>query len=237
MFDEKILYYNEEKLEYVINKLKLKSKDISAHLGISPSMLSQIQNHSASKLKPYHLYAMAQAYAIPMEIFQNDDINTPELIDMILPEREKEKHLIYSNELLLSRLLGLWYLYSYPSNSSEKIYATEHTIYIDGTVIDEHENRGKIYFGKNQSLILKESKNSKNLTSITFDNNRVTYECFAFSRVSKSNHLNRELFNFGFFSRDKLEKDEVKHILGKRESVQLQMDYKMLERLSLKIKL
>jgi transcriptional regulator with XRE-family HTH domain len=232
-----MLYTNEEKLEYIIKVLKLKPSEISKKLGISPSMLSQIQNYSVGKLKPYHLYAISKAYDIPMEIFQNEDINTQELINALLIYQEDKVQLFDKNDALLEKILGKWYLYSYPSNPNyAKVYATEHHIHSDGTVIDEHNNRGKIYFGKNQSLIVKESNNCKNLTTITFDNNRVTYEYFIFSRVSKSINLNRELFNFGFFSREKLSEEEATMILGERSKVQIQMDYGMLERLSLKIK-
>jgi len=234
---DNILYNDEEKLEYIIKVLKLKSSEISKKLGISPSMLSQIQNHSVGKLKPYHLYAMSQAYSIPMEIFQNEEVNSHELVNAFLIYKEENIHLFYSNQELLKKIIGTWYLYSYPSNPNyAKVYATEHTIHVDGTVLDEHNNRGKIYFGKNQSLIVKESHNCKNLTSITFDNNRVTYEYFIFSRVSKSINLNRELFNFGFFSREKLSDEEATMILGNRSNIQMQMDYEMLERLLLKIK-
>jgi len=233
---DKLLHTNEEKLEYIIKLLKLKHGDISQKLGISSSMLSQIQNPFSSKLKPYHLFAMAQAYSLPMEIFENVNINASSQIKQML--LTKETNHFYKNRELLNKLVGVWYLYSYPSNPNyTEVHITKHTIYDNGKVVDEHNNRGKVYFGKNQSLIVKESNNSKNLTTITFDNNRVTYENFIFSRVSKSINLNKELFNFGFFSRDKLEVNEVKRILGNKEKSQVQIDYGMLERLNQIIKI
>ena len=233
-----IFFYKEEKLKYVIQYLRLKSKDISTKLGISSSMLSQIQQYHSNKLKPLHLYAISKAYNIPMEIFENRLIDTPEKINAILDNSQKEETLFYKNEHLFEKLIGKWYLYSYPSNPNHTgVFETEHTIYSDASVEDEHKNRGKLYLGKHQSIIIKESHNSKNLTSITFDNSRVTYEYFIFSRVSKSVSLNQELFNFGFFSRERLPEERVKFILGTKEKVQLQIDYKMLERLSLEIKI
>jgi hypothetical protein len=112
------------------------------------------------------------------------------------------------------------------------VWETETTIYEDFSVEDMHGNRGKLLIGRNQSIILKESSNSKNITSITFDNNRVVYGKFPFSRVSKSNGINKELFNFGFFSRDRVELDEATEILGKIKEVQLKIDHNMLERLN-----
>ena len=233
-----ILDNNEKKLHYIIKYLKLKTNDLSSKLSLSPSMVSQIQNQYTNKLKPYHLYAISHAYNIPMNIFENEHINTAEMIKSILDNSIKRKSPFYQNEALLEKMLGEWYLYSYPSNSNHAaVYATKHLIYADGSIEDQHNNRGKIYFGQQQSLIVKESNNSKNLTSITFDNNRVTYEYFAFSRVSKSINLNKELFNFGFFSREKLSDDDAISILGDRSQVQLQINYEMLERLTLKIKI
>jgi len=233
---DKLLHTNEEKLEYIIKLLKLKPGDISQKLGISSSMLSQIQNPFSSKLKPYHLFAMAQVYSLPMEIFENTNISSSSQIESML--FIKETNHFYENKELLNKLVGVWYLYSYPSNPNyTEVYTTKHTIYDNGKVVDEHNNRGKVYFGKNQSLIVKESNNSKNLTTITFDNNRVTYENFIFSRVSKSINLNKELFNFGFFSKEKLEVEEVKRVLGVKNNTQIQIDYGMLERLSLKIQI
>ena len=231
------LFHCEDKLNYIIDYLGLKPGDISKKLEISPSMLSQIQKDYTSKLKRYHLYAISNAYTIPMEIFDNELINTPTQINALL-DINQEESVFYKNEKLLEQLLGRWYLYSYPSNSNHiGVFETEHTIYVDGTVIDEHENKGRIHLGKHQSMIIKESFNSENLTAITFDNNRIPYNYFIFSRTSKSISLNKELFNFGFFSRNKLPENQVKSILGKRGDVQLQINYEMLERLSLEIKI
>lgn len=134
---------------------------------------------------------------------------------------------------LLERLVGKWYLYSYPSNPKRlEVWSTETTIYENFHVEDIHRNHGKLYIGEKQSIIVKESNNSKNITCITFDNLRVTYEIFPFSRISKSNGLNKELFNFGFFSRKELSKEKASEILGSIESVQLQMNYEMLERIN-----
>ena len=80
--------------------------------------------------------------------------------------------------------------------------------------------------------MVKEAKNSKNLISITFDNHQVAYEMFHFSLVSKRNHVNREMFNYGFFSRYEIELDRVKTILGEKKSVQLKMQCEFVERIA-----
>lgn len=232
-----LLYNNEEKLNYVIKKLSLQTKEIALKLEISPALISQIQNHYNDKLKKIHLYAICSAYNIPLVIFENDNINEEEMIDSLL-KKSQHNTMFHTDHDILNKLTGLWYLYSYPSNPKiSEIWCTETTIYEDYRVEDAHKNEGKLHIGEKQSVILKESHNSKNITSITFDNNRITYEIFPFSRVSKSNSLNKELFNFGFFSRRKMDKEEAKEVLGSVHEVQLQMNYELLERINAQIQM
>ncbi len=223
------LYYREEKLKYVFEVLNLQNKEVAQKLEMSRTMVSNIQSYYQGRLKQYYLYAICNAYNIPMEIFEDQSINTKEQIYTLLKNRNE---IFHKNSELIERLKGVWYLYSYPSSPSlATIWETETTIYEDYSVADVHQNRGKLCIGKNQSIILKESSNSKNITSITFDNNRVAYGKFPFSRVSKSNGLNREIFNFGFFSRDRVDLDEAIAILGELKSVQLKIDHNLLERI------
>jgi len=49
--------------------------------------------------------------------------------------------------------------------------------------------------------------------------------------------MNKELFNFGFFSKQKLSNKEAKEVLGSVDEVQLQMNYELLERISAQIKM
>jgi len=230
--------YNEEKLAYVIKKLGLVNKDISKKMGISAVTVSQIKNYRDAKLRNHHIYAMCFVYNIPVEIFENKDIDTIEKIDELLAQQHKELKIFAHNKDILDKLVGVWYMYSYPSNPRlADIWETETTFYNDYRVKDEHKNEGTLHIGKNQTLILKESNGSKNITSITFDNARIFYNVFLFSRVSKSNSVNKELFNFGICSRKKLDKKEVKRILGEVNEVQLQINYDILERISMIIEM
>jgi transcriptional regulator with XRE-family HTH domain len=223
-------YYKEEKLKYILKVLKIQNKDIAQKLDIGLVTVANIKNYHQNRLRKHHLYAICTAYNIPLEIFENDSINTNEKVDNILKDRDE----IFTKDYeLLDKLKGDWYLYSYPSNSAiAEVWETETTIYEDFFVEDMHGNRGKLFIGKNQSIILKESRNSKNITSITFDNNRVAYGIFPFSRVSKANSINKELFNFGIFSHEKLEINKAKEILGAVKGVQLQMKQDILERIN-----
>jgi len=223
-------YYKEEKLKYILKVLKIQNRDIAEKLGMGLVTIANIKNYSLERLKQHHIVAICTTYNIPLEIFDNESINTDAKIDDILKDRDD----IFTKDYeLLNKLKGDWYLYSYPSNSAiAEVWETETTIYEDFFVEDMHNNKGKLLIGKNQSIILKESRNSKNITSITFDNNRVAYGIFPFSRVSKSNSMNKELFNFGIFSRKKLERDRAKEILGAVNGVQLQMKQDILERIN-----
>jgi transcriptional regulator with XRE-family HTH domain len=233
LFENKFLHNNEEKLNYVIKKLNLKTKDIAQKLEISSGLISQIQNHYNGKLRKIHLYAICNAYKIPMEIFENKEVNNTEVIDGLLEQTLNPDSMFQNDYKLLNKLLGTWYVYSYPSNLKlTEVWITETKIFENFHVEDMHKNTGKLYIGKKQSIILKESNNSRNITSITFDNDRITYENFPFSRVSKSNSLNKELFNFGFFSRIKMSKEEAKEVLGNINEVQVQMNYGLLERIN-----
>ena len=229
--ENELLYSNEEKLNYILKKLKLTTKEISNKLEISASLVSQIQNCYNGKLKKIHLYALSNAYNIPMDIFEDESINSSDTIDFML--KQASFTIFKKDYKMLEKLIGRWYIYSYPSNPNlAEVWSTETHIYDDFTVVDAHRNKGEIYIGKKQSLLMKESHNSKNITTIVFDNDRVTYGSFPFSKITKSNNFNKEILNFGFFSRDKLEKSEAKKILGTLESVQLQIDYSLIERVS-----
>lgn len=230
--EESRLYTREEKLAYILKSLNLKTKDIADKLEISSGLVSQIQNHYNNKLRKVHLYALSSAYNIPMEIFENTQIDTPEKINSLM-QKFSLKEIFTEDQTILAKLLGKWYLYSYTSNPNElDVWSTETYIYENFSVLDVHKNAGQLHIGQNQSLIIKESHNSKNITTTVFDNARITYGNFPFSRIAKSNALNREIFNFGFFSREEMSKERAKEILGNIDRVQLQMDHAVIDRIA-----
>ena len=230
---------NEEKLTYIIRKLNLSTKEIAKKLGVTSSLISSIKSVHTNKLRDIHLYAFAMAYNIPMEIFKNREIDTKEQIDILLLQKESKKREIFQNNSeLMENLVGEWYMYSYPSSPQlAEVWETLTTFYPNKEVIDQHNNKGFLYIGKNQSVIFKESNGTKNITTITFDNPRVYYNIFIFSRVSKSNSVNKEMFNFGICSRNRLDISVAKEILGDINEVQLQMNYAMLDRVGKHIKI
>ena len=224
----------EEKLKHIIKKLELTTKEIAKKLEVTSSLISQLKSDykSSTSLRNIHIYAFCFAYNIPIAIFEDDSVDTPQKIDeLIEKKRLKDKTIFYNDTEMMAKLVGKWYMYSYPSNPQfAEVWEIETLFYENRTVIDEHNNSGYLHIGQNQSVIIKESNGSKNITTITFDNARVHYNIFIFSRVSKSNSVNKEMFNFGICSRDKIPLSEVKGILGEINEVQLQMNYALLDR-------
>ena len=226
-------YNDEEKLSFIIDYKKLNVKDIADLWGVQSNYISKLREQSHSSLKPMHLYAFTGAFDIPFNVFDNKVKTSTDVIQIFEEQKkEEQKTLFKKNKQLLKNIQGDWYAYFYPSNRFANIYKIKTTINEDGTVVDENNNWGKLFMGTNQSIIIKEAINSKNLVTITFDNHQVAYEMFHFSLVSKRNHNNLEMFNYGFFSRYEIKPEMLKDILGEKAKVQLKMECDFAERIS-----
>jgi len=234
LMNTKTFENNEEKLAFILDHLDLKNSDIALKFGVTQGTISKMRTDYNSTLKPAYLYAFENVYGIPYKIFEDENINTEEQIIEILDEKKTEipNDIFHQNEELLTQLVGNWYTYLYPSNSTNDIYEIITTISEDGTVIDENKNHGRVYLGKRQSIIIKEARNSQDLISLTFDNMQVAFGIFAFTLVSKRNVAHRKMCSFGFFSKKELTEEVVKEILGDIEKVQFKLDYDFEERLN-----
>ena len=230
---KKLLENNQEKFNFIINELKLEVNEIASKFGVTTGTVSGWRKEYNNKeLKPMYLYALESAYGVPYKIFEDTSINTKEQVKALLHKEKSNISVFQENERLLKALVGTWYAYLYPSNLFADIYHIKTTINTDGTVIDENGNWGELKLGKNQSMIIKEADNSKNLISMTFDNIQVRYGMFHFSLVSKRNIINRELFNYGFLSRKKIDNDIATKILGDKQFLQIKIQYDLVERIA-----
>ncbi len=128
--------------------------------------------------------------------------------------------------------MGEWYAYFYSSQIDALPHTIKHTIDTNGKVEDENGNRGQLFLGSHQSMIIKEAQNSKNLVSYTFTNSQVAYATFVFTLTSKSDKVNEEMLNFGFFSKKRFEADAIKTLLGAKEKMQMKIDKEFLERVA-----
>jgi transcriptional regulator with XRE-family HTH domain len=234
VMENAILENNEDKLAFAIDYLSLSNNEIASRFGVTSGTISKMKSPYTNALKPAYLYAFESAYGIPYKIFEDKTINTKEQIIKAIHEKNQETQIdvFYQNDELLNLLVGDWYAYLYPSNPIYDIYTIKTTIKSDGTVIDDNNNSGKLYLGKRQSMIIKESRNSQDLVSITFDNMQIPFGMFSFTLVSKRNLVHRKMCNFGFFSKRKLPLDKVAEILGDREDVQFKLDYGFEERIN-----
>jgi len=171
---------------------------------------------------------------VPKSIY-SDEIDTIEKIDReIMEHKEKirQNRLIFENNLfiednrLYNNLLGEWnsYLYSSTYTRTRKIHIFKTYFKEDYDVIDEHKNRGKLFIGNNQSLVIKKSPNEKNFSVIIFQNINVTYKIFRFSIISIQNGTSDEMTQYGFYSKKEYSKDEAKEILGDIDDIQLKLN-------------
>ena len=229
----KLLKKDHEKLDFIIKELQLEVNDIASKFGVRNSTVSGWRkDYNQKEIKPMYLYALESAFNIPYKIFDDPTIDSEEKIRNLLYKQEKKTTVFKEDQNLLDALTGTWYAYLYPSNLFSDVYHIKTTIYPDGTIIDENNNRGVLYLGQNQSMIIKEADNSKNLISLTFDNIQVRYEMFHFSLVSKQNMINREMFNYGFFSKKKISNEIAKQILGEKQFLQIKIQYDLVERIA-----
>jgi hypothetical protein len=229
MMKKKIFTTNEEKLDFIIDYLKLTNEEIAKKFGVDAVLkISKIRKD----LKLFHLYAFEKIYDIPYKIFEDKSINTEEQIIKILDKKKIVKDNIFGkNQEILEKLEGKWYAYLYPSNPVYDIYEIETEIYDDYSVVDENNNNGYLKIGKNESIIIKEAYNSKNLIIIRFSNRHISFGIFYFVLVSTQNLINEDMVNFGFYSRNKHSLEEAWKILGDKEKVQLKLDLKFKERI------
>jgi len=225
-----------EKLNFLLRYMKLSDKVVADGLGVHSSNISRWRKDL--ELKKMHILAISKLFNVPLEIFNDKKIDTEEKIKLMLDRyKQKQKTIFYQNRDILNKLTekndGIWYFYSYPSTISlGHIWITKTQFFSDFTVVDEHNNSGELMIGQNQSIILKESNNSKNITAIIFDNIKITYNILPFSRISKSNAINEEMFNFGFFSQTKFPENEAMEILGNKPELQLKIDYEFIKRVN-----
>ena len=137
-----------------------------------------------------------------------------------------ENLIFQENKKLQQKLLGSWntHLYSSTYESTGKIHIFKTYFKEHNNVIDFYENRGKLFIGDNQSLIVKKTPNEKNFSIILFQNIDVTYQMIKFVIISIQNGTNEEMIQYGFYSKKEYDYEETKKILGNIKNIQLKLD-------------
>jgi len=234
-----------KKFDYILDEY-LSATEVQYIFGYdSPNMMYKLRRADSQLTEP-HIKLLEYICKIPSKVFDKnihfDKDNTSE-IDNIIKENYKkiqaqsptikvDSRPFYNNPQLFNSLIGKWYGYFYASTDNRGIYCIETTIQEDGTVLDKNGNSGRLFIGKKQCMIVKESKNSQNFISITFENTLIAFNLFYFSMLSKQNVINQEMLSFGFFSKKELSLETAKEILGKKEKQQLKIDSEFTHQIS-----
>ena len=154
---------NEEKLDYLMDLLNISNKDIVNKLEISNSFISQWRNQTYNKLKKIHLYAISKAFDIPIEIFENESIDSKEKIKEYLKTNQNIS-IGKRDDDVLKTLIGEWYCYNHSSSKDLNIEIWEDRIIIDGDysiqyfVDNKFQARGEIEINNLQSIIKLKNK-------------------------------------------------------------------------------
>ena len=250
--EDRLLKTKKEKLYFVLKELKITNSDIVQKTELQSNVVSEITNpqNFSRTLKNYHLFAIALTYNIPIEIFNKDITSSLQIREILNRTTQKQKNLIdkkLPDNINIKWLIGNWFIYSYIDNinlrskfinnisiEKEISFIKEEKITIDSNLKVKIKNnrKAKIEIYSNQSVITFENIYSKDITIYTFDNDRVCYNKFFTSKISKTKHSKQEILNFGFFSREKLQESEVQFILGDFTQVQLKVNCNLLDKIS-----
>ena len=243
---------SKEKLHYVMQELGIVNREISQKTDLRANIVSDIlnPNNSSRTIQRYHIYAILLAFDIPKIIFDNEHMKKTEIIKILKKKNQNtnsQKELKKDNQEKLQTLVGEWYLYSYSNNISthRQLYSelsqSKNVSYInvekikidnDFRVKNDSNSIGKVHINTNQSTIILEETTSKDTILYTFDNNRVHYKRFLFSKFSKMSISNREILKFGFFSKNEVQEKDIILILNEAEKTQLKVDFNFLDRIS-----
>jgi len=242
---------NSKKFAYIVTHyMDGNVEEIKDKFGFkSASSLRRIRNGTTS-MTDLHMLGLEVHFDIPQKVFEShikiEDIDR--LIEEYRDEKKSKEQSIYedifrykSDNLMEALTNNKWYAHMYPSDfygkwvkNKEGISITETTIYSNGTVIDEHGNRGTLKLGLHQSFIFKESVDERNINVIRFDNYQALYnKNFRFTYVIVSNQNGKkteDMVNFGFYSSKRYPPQEAKDILGDIQKVQLKLDLDFNER-------
>ena len=224
-----------KRFKIVINELPYNDYEIAKKLGISKNFISRLKN-GYDKIKPLHYYALNSAYNIPIEIFENDKITENEILNLL---RNNNKFITKTkkfNQKYLKLLQGKWYLYNYYSLDN---YLYEDKLEINNLEI-KHINEkkqfdysGNIIEMNSQYTILKLYKENSQIYIIIYNRNLELEKNKLYAIMfGKSSYFNRDFTQFIILSKEKLSKDRAKVILGNRETIQMHINDRFLDRLN-----
>jgi len=236
--------------EYFQIPITIFNDDISYNELAIDRAIEEYKKHLQQQKKKQKIFESLEKHSLIPENIYNKEIETKEQIDKVIEEYKvamlssKDKtinNLFKKDERLWGKLKGDFYAYMYASevfNGDQKIHQVKTTFYGDYQVIDQHDNEGKLFMGENQSIILKKTPNEKNFSFILFPNKQVSYQTFRFAIISIQNGTyGEEMFNWGFYSREKLSIREAQEVLGEKKKIQIKLNSDFLIRVRQKFKI
>ncbi len=124
----------------------------------------------------------------------------------------------------LEYLEGDWFFYSYGSTKNKQdeinFYQDEITINSDKSVLYTFNNQEyfkgvlNLEFNENQYFIYMTSSQHSTLTIITMNKVDISKDIFKVMIIDKQSYSSKDMATFGIFSKDTIDIDEVKNILG-----------------------
>jgi len=228
---------HQEKLEIVLRYLPYTNIEIAKKFGINTSNLNHWKN--TEKLKQYQYYALQGAFNIPIEIFENDNIDSKEKIKQVLENNQNMNN--NSRQLnnkkfdtrVLNLLQGKWYLYNYYS-LSDKVF--EDILTIKGTQVTHINENGEIdYLGEildiNSFYTIIVLKKSNSSISIIINNRDLEKEMYYLTMIAKSSYYQDDFTQYALFSKTRIDIDNAKIVLGERNNLQLYINRSFLNRI------
>ena len=203
-----------EKLSIVLKYKKLTTSEIAKKLDINRSAISQWKSDN-SKFKKIHMYALSSAFNIPIEIFLDKSIDTEDKVISYL----EQDHCVTSSEgkKLTDNFIGKWYLYFY-SHVGNKLIEYEIDSLQNKQVImksDEAIYLGKLDSVQNHALIKSYCKKyNSSILIITFNMKRIPDGIFNVGILTKTLVSFRYVAALGIISKNRLDEEKVKYILG-----------------------
>lgn len=213
---------NEEKLDFLLDYLKISTSEIADRFETSRSVISQWRSNTYKKFKKLHQYALKDAFDIPLEVF-NESVTTKEQIVSIL---NKNSSFINSNidYKILKKLIGDRYCYSYSASGVLEINIVR---FLDDLTVLCYTNEnlqfyGKIIFlDKAQVVISLSSSEYPYNIFLIFDSEYIINDIFYAIVIFKSDYSKEDIVEFVIMSKNKLPLKDVKKLIQNPKTKQL----------------
>ena len=210
---------NEEKLDIILDYYNIKNNTIAQKLEVSASLVSQWRNKHSQKLNKLHIYALAKAFNIPLEIFEDQEINSKEeLIDKLGCCCNLTHNECVFKRRFPSVLIGKWHCYNYNHNGNLDVDLVE----IDRFEVKVYNNRGELRYtgyplaiNNYQTLLVLSRDGEPYSVHVTINNDLVNSDIF-YTAASFKSYSNKDAVMFCIFSKKSLDKLTAVDILGDR---------------------